>query len=139
MTETPKFRHPIVYFDGVCNLCSTSVQFFIKLDRHARLRFASLQSDAASAVRSQLGISLDHPRSIIVEHNGKLYENSSAIIRALYQLGPTGRMVGFLIWLVPKPIRNVVYRIIASNRYSWFGRKATCWLPTPELKSRFLD
>lgn len=139
MTDTPRFRHPIVYFDGICNLCSSSVQFLIRLDPKAKLKFASLQSDAAQSVRSQLGISLDHPRSIVVEHDGKLYEDSSAIIRALYQLGFFSRLLGFLIWLIPKPIRNAAYRIIASNRYRWFGRKQTCWLPTPELRARFLE
>lgn len=139
MSDTTKIRHPILYFDGVCNLCSSTVQFFIRLDRHSTLRFASLQSNAASAVRSQLGISLDHPRSIVFEHHGQLYENSSAVVRTLFQLGPIARIAGALIWVIPKPIRNAAYRFVASKRYQWFGRKETCWIPTPELRERFLD
>jgi predicted DCC family thiol-disulfide oxidoreductase YuxK len=127
---------PIVFFDGVCNLCSSTVQFIIRHDRKARFRFASLQSDFASAELGPSG--LKHLDSIVLKDNGKLYTRSTAALRIAAKLSfPVNLLYIFIA--IPPFIRDRVYQYIAKNRYKWFGKKESCWLPTAELKSRFLD
>jgi predicted DCC family thiol-disulfide oxidoreductase YuxK len=126
----------IVFFDGVCNLCSSSVQFIIRHDKHSRFRFASLQSDfAASELKNA---KLKYLDSIVLKTHGKVYTRSTAVLRIASKLSfPVNLLVIFLV--IPAFIRNLVYQFIARNRYRWFGKKDTCWLPTPELRSRFID
>lgn len=129
-------KESVVFFDGVCNLCSESVQFIIRHDKKAKFRFASLQSDYATTELA--GTTLKNLDSIVLKQDGKIYTRSSAALRIASGLSfPTNLLYVFMI--VPPFIRNFVYDQIAKNRYKWFGKKDACWLPTPELKSRFLD
>jgi len=131
---------PLVLFDGVCNLCNAWVQWLIERDPEGRLRFASLQSDAARAVLSEAGV--DDPAALpdsiaLVDETG-VHVRSAAALRIAGRLGfpySLGRAALF----VPRPIRDAVYRLIARNRYRWFGRREACMRPTPELAGRFLD
>jgi len=125
----------VVFFDGVCNLCTGSVQFILQHDKKKRLMFSSLQSDFA--VRELSGLHLKSLGSIVFKHNGKFYTRSTAALRIALKLAfPVNLLYVFM--LVPPFIRNMVYDYIAKNRYKWFGKKEACWLPTPELKSRFI-
>ena len=129
-------EHAIVFFDGVCNLCSASVQFIIKHDKRDRFRFASLQSDIASVHLK----GTDHKNldSIVLKDGDKIYTRSSAALRIASKLSfPVSLLYAFMV--VPPFIRNFVYERIAANRYKWFGKKEACWLPTPDLKSKFID
>lgn len=130
-------NHPIVLFDGVCNLCNGFVQFAIEHDKQAKLKFTSLQSDAAQQLLEPLGQADQPLDSVILVENGKLYTKSAAGLRILRHFGGTWRLFYGLI-IFPKLIRDFVYDIIANNRYKWFGKKNECWIPTPELRSRFL-
>jgi predicted DCC family thiol-disulfide oxidoreductase YuxK len=126
----------IVFFDGVCNLCSSSVQFIIRHDRHNRFKFASLQSHLADSELKGKG--LKYLDSIVLEENDKVYTRSTAVLRIASKLSfPVNLLVIFLV--IPAFIRNPVYQFVANNRYKWFGKKDICWVPTPELKSKFLD
>jgi predicted DCC family thiol-disulfide oxidoreductase YuxK len=129
-------EHTIVFFDGVCNLCSGSVQFIIRHDKHDRFRFASLQSDiAAMHLKGTQHANLD---SIVLKDGDKIYTRSSAALRIASKLPfPVSLLYAFMI--VPRFIRDFVYDRIAANRYKWFGKKEACWLPTPELRSKFID
>ncbi len=130
-------KHAVILFDGVCNLCSGAVQFFIKRDKDAILKYASLQSESGQALLQEYGLPLTQFNSFVFIHNKKVYLRSSAALQAVRMLSaPLNWLYGFII--VPRFIRDGVYNIIAKNRYKWFGQQESCMIPTPELKSRFL-
>ena len=131
-------KNLIVLFDGVCNLCSSSVQFIIKNDKKKQFRFASLQSEFGQKVMEQFGLPTNELNSFILLENGKIYTKSTGALRVAKRLnGLWVLLYGFII--VPPFIRNAVYSFVANNRYKWFGKKEACWLPTPELRKLFLD
>jgi predicted DCC family thiol-disulfide oxidoreductase YuxK len=130
--------HPVMLFDGTCNLCSGSVQFFIKRDPEARLRFASLQSVVGERFLDELGIDRGVLDSVIVVEEGRWFKESDAVLRLAQIIGGPWRALG-VFRLIPRPLRDRLYRLVARNRYRWFGRKEVCWLPTPELQKRFLS
>ncbi|MDN3362595.1 thiol-disulfide oxidoreductase DCC family protein [Priestia megaterium] len=131
-------HHPIILFDGVCNLCNGWVQFVIKRDPSALFRFASLQSDTAGILLRKHNCEDPPLQSVILLMNGNLYTESTAILHIVCRLrGPIQLMTCFRF--VPAFIRNPFYRFIARNRYKWFGKQTSCMLPTPETKIRFLD
>ena len=131
-------NHPIILFDGVCNLCNASVQYVIKHDPQHIFRFASLQSSFAQKILSKYNLPLNDYNSFILFADNKIYTRSTAALLVAKKLkGVVKTLYVFII--VPKFIRDGVYNIIAKNRYKWFGKKNECWLPTPELKNLFLD
>lgn len=130
--------HPVVLFDGVCNLCSNSVQFVIKHDPKKQFRFASLQSDVGQHVMQHFGLPANELNSFILLEHDKIYTKSTGALRLTKKLNGLWPMLYAFI-IVPAFIRNAVYSFVANNRYKWFGKKEACWLPTPELKSLFLD
>lgn len=131
-------RHPTILFDGVCNLCNGSVQFILKRDPESRFRFASLQSEAGRRLVAENGLDPDVLSSVILIEDGKVYRESTAALRIARHLSGAWKLLRVLV-LIPRPIRDAAYRLIARNRYRWFGKSETCWLPTPELRARFLD
>jgi predicted DCC family thiol-disulfide oxidoreductase YuxK len=130
--------HPVLLFDGVCNLCNGTVQFIIRRDPGATVRFAALQSNAAQRLIAATGADAnDLPDSMVLIEDGRLFTRSSAMVRLLRHLRfPWPALAA--IWLVPLPLRNWVYDMIARRRYRWFGRRDTCMMPTVELQERFL-
>jgi predicted DCC family thiol-disulfide oxidoreductase YuxK len=133
-------EHPVVLFDGVCNLCNRWVNFLIDRDARGTLRFASLQSEAGRRLLESAGaehdpLSLD---TVIVIDGGQAYERSTAVLRAARYLRWPWRWASALL-AVPRPVRDWVYRWVAAHRYSWFGRSESCRVPTPELRARFLS
>ena len=129
--------HPLVLFDGVCNLCNGSVQFIIRHDPRARFRFASLQSPVGEKMLGELGIDRRVLDSIILVADGRWYSESAAALRIAQGLGGAWKLLG-IFRLIPRPLRDAAYRLVARNHYRWFGKTEACWLPTPELKARFL-
>ena len=130
--------HPVILFDGVCNLCNGFVQFVIAHDPSARFHFASLQSDAAAALLNGRPTNRPIPDSIVLVEDGRLFTESSAALRIARALGLPWSLTYALI-AVPKPLRDAVYAWVARNRYRWFGKRDVCMMPTPELRGRFLD
>lgn len=131
-------KHSIILFDGVCNLCNSSVQFVIKHDKQKQFVFASLQSDAGQNLLKQYQLPTQNFNSFILIQNEKVFIKSTAALMVAKQLsGLTKLLYGFII--VPAFIRNAVYNFIAKNRYKWFGKKDSCMIPTPDLKARFLN
>jgi predicted DCC family thiol-disulfide oxidoreductase YuxK len=129
---------PIVLFDGVCNLCSSAVQFVIRHDKKNSFLFASLQSEMGQQLLSQYNFPLDELNSFILIENNKAYTRSTGALRVVKKLkGLWPLLYGFII--VPGFIRDAVYNWIGKNRYKWFGKKEECMIPTPELKARFLN
>lgn len=133
----PTLKHPILLFDGVCNLCNASVQFVLKRDRQGQFRFASLQSEAAQELLRQFPEAPAGINTVVLIENGQLYTKSDAALRAAKRLpGLWPVLYGFI--LLPRPLRNLAYDWIARNRYRWFGKEDQCMLPRPEWKERFL-
>jgi predicted DCC family thiol-disulfide oxidoreductase YuxK len=128
----------IILFDGVCNLCSGSVQFVIKRDPDAWFKFASLQSDFGQQQLQKAGLDQKSFHSIILINGDKIYQRSDAALEIARKLkGAWPVLYGFKI--LPRFLRDAVYNLIGRNRYQLFGKKDACWIPTPELKSRFKD
>jgi len=127
-----------VFFDGVCTLCNRGVNFLIKHDKKGVLKFASLQSEYAQNVIPKALLDRDNLDTIIVYTDGKFYERSKAVLKLCKVLGG-GFYVVLIGYLIPRFIRDGLYRFIANNRYRWFGKTAQCRIPTVDLKDRFLD
>ncbi len=131
-------EHPIILFDGVCNLCNKAVQFVIRHDKKSLFRFASLQGKHGQQLLKKYQLSSDDFNSFVLIQNNKAFTKSIAALQVVRQLNaPLKLLYGFII--VPPFIRNAVYNIIAKNRYSWFGKKDECMIPTPALTERFLN
>lgn len=129
--------YKVIFFDGVCNLCNNSINFIIDRDKNKTFRYAPLQSDYAREILGPEGIDTDKLESILLYDGGKIYTKSSAALQIAKHLsGFWSALSVFLI--LPKFFRDIFYDILARNRYKWFGKKETCRLPTPELKSLFL-
>ena len=133
MTNIQGLPENVVFFDGVCNLCSSAVQFILRRDRAGRFRFASLQSAIGVRVFGE-----HHPpRTIFLFQDGKLHEQSSAVLRIARGLDGAWKL-GYCFIVVPPFLRNAIYRFVARHRYKWFGKKEQCWLPEPSVEARFL-
>lgn len=127
----------IVLFDGVCNLCNGFVNFIIKRDEKAKIKFATLQSEKALEILSVHQINERELNSVVVLIDDKIFTKSKAALKILNELGGFWKFFHVLIY-VPKFIRDFGYTLIAKNRYRIFGKKETCMIPTPEIASRFL-
>jgi len=128
----------VVLFDGVCNLCNSFVQFVIKYDKNERFKFASLQSDFAEKELANFFMDSQKMSTVILLENGKLYSRSTAALRILNSLNGLWPLL-YVFIIVPAFIRDVVYNLIAKNRYKWFGKKDSCMVLSPELQRRFLS
>lgn len=129
----------IILFDGVCNLCNSSIQFVIKHDKKNVYKFAALQSDVAKLLLHERGINSSQIDSIIlIDPNIAYYTKSTAALEIGKSFGGAWRLLGVFQW-IPKPIRDQIYDFVAKKRYSWFGKQNECMIPTPELKAKFLD
>ena len=129
---------PVILFDGVCNLCNTAVQFVIERDPTAIFRFAALQSDFGQDILAKNAVNTEGGDTMILVENGHVYDRSTAALRIAKRLSGGIKLLSVFL-IVPKPIRDFFYKIVARNRYRWFGKQETCWLPTKELKARFLS
>lgn len=126
----------ILLFDGECNFCDASVQFIIKRDSKALIQFASLQSDVGMALLKKYEVP-EKTDSIVFIEGDCLYTESTAALKITRNLSGLWKLF-YVFIVVPKPIRNLVYRWVAKNRYRWFGKKQECLLPSPEQRKRFL-
>lgn len=133
-SELPADR-PIVLFDGVCNLCSGAVQFLLEHD-DGQLRFAPLQSEPGQTLVDRFD--LDDADTIVFVEGEAAYTHSAAALRIARHLDSPWSWLGLLRY-VPRPLRDLGYRLVARSRYRVFGTRDRCLLPTPEIKERFLD
>ena len=136
-----KRQHPLLLFDGVCNLCNAVVQWVLARDLKEQFRFASLQSEVArrALTRAGSGTTIDPlPDSIVLIDEDGIHTRSSAALRVARRLGFPYSLAAAAV-LLPRPVRDAIYSLIARNRYRWFGRRDTCMTPSTELAARFLD
>ena len=137
MIELPKDKK-IILFDGVCNLCSSAVQYVIEHDKKDVFRFTALQSDLGQDILKHIGIDAKQIDSIVMYDPGvAYYYKSTAAIEIAKHFGGVFHM-GTIFKIVPRFLRDGIYDYIARNRYKWYGKKESCMIPTPELKSKFI-
>lgn len=139
MTDVPQAArdHPVVLFDGVCNLCNGTVQFLIEQDDEGVLRFAPLQSEPGQALLAECGDDGDDLESIVLFEDGECYEKSDAALRIADHLDAPFSW-GSHLEGVPRPLRDTVYDLVATYRYDVFGKRDQCMMPSPDVESRFL-
>ena len=128
----------IILFDGLCNLCEASVQFVIKHDNSDQFRFVALQSDLGQKIITHIGINSKNIDSVLLYEPGvAYYYKSNAALQVAKNLGGLFHL-GTVFRIIPTTLRNALYDYVAKNRYSWYGKKQSCMIPTEELKSKFL-
>jgi predicted DCC family thiol-disulfide oxidoreductase YuxK len=128
----------IILFDGLCNLCEASVQFVIKHDNSDQFRFVALQSDLGQKIIVHIGINSKNIDSVLLYEPGvAYYYKSNAALQVAKNLGGLFHL-GTVFRIIPTTLRNALYDYVAKNRYSWYGKKQSCMIPTEELKSKFL-
>lgn len=127
----------IILFDGVCNLCNGLVQFVIKKDKEAKFTMGSLQSESGQKLLKKHNLPLQDYNSFIYLKEERVYLKSSGALHVLKDLGGLWKMF-FILIIIPKPIRDYFYGLVAKNRYWFFGKRTECMMPTPALKNRFL-
>ena len=128
----------LILFDGVCNFCSGWVQFILRRDPGKRFRFAALQSAAGRKVLSQMGLPPEQWTTIILVEGEKRYFRSTAALQIARRLGGLWPAL-FVFILLPPPLRDFLYEIVAKNRYRWFGKRDACFVPSQEVRDRFLE
>ena len=128
----------IILFDGICNLCSGSVQFIIKRDPKGLFQFAALQSSFGQQQLEKFGFNKNELHSIILIRNDQSFQRSDAILEIAKKLSGVWPIF-YTFKILPRFFRDGLYNWIARSRYKFFGKKDSCWLPTPALKSRFLE
>jgi len=129
-------QNPVIFFDGVCNLCSASVQFAIEHDKKDIFKFTALQGNYAKTILPKYNVDLNKIDSIIFVENDNLYTKSTAALKIARKMSGLWPML-YIFIVIPKSIRDWFYDIIAKNRYKWWGRQESCWVPTAELKQKF--
>lgn len=129
--------HGIVLFDGVCNFCNSSVNFIIRHDKKDYFRFTPLQSEIGMKISEKYNLDSGNLKSVILVDKGKIYTKTTAALRIAKQLSGAWPVL-YVFIIVPPPIRDVVYNIIAKYRYKWWGERDACMIPTPEIRKKFL-
>ncbi len=135
--EEKMSKKSILLFDGVCNLCNGVVQFVIKRDKNDKFIFGALQSDAGQSLLKKHGLPIDDFESFILVENNTVYKKSTAALRVAKKMG-SGWQLLYAFIIVPRFVRDFVYRLVANSRYRFFGKKDNCIVPTAALKAKFL-
>ena len=133
--------HPIILFDGICNYCIGWVNFIIKHDKKKKFMFCSLQSETAKNLLSKNNFlsAQQQMETVVLIQNANYFFKTDVTIMIAKNFGGWWWSVAILLTIIPPFIRNFFYDIIAHNRYKWFGKKESCMIPTPDIKSRFLE
>lgn len=129
--------HGIILFDGVCNFCNNKVNLVIRNDKKDFFRFAALQSETGKKIMVDHGIVMPDPDTFIFIENDKVYNRSSAALHIAKHMDGLWKLF-FAFIIVPSFLRDMVYRLIAKNRYKWWGVRESCMIPTPEMRKKFL-
>ena len=130
-------ENDIILYDGVCNFCHTSVNRIIKVDKKNKFRFAPIQSEVGKYLMDKYGLDPVKYDSVILIENNKAYTYSTAVLRIAKRLGGFSSLT-YIFIIVPPFIRNGMYKWFAKHRYKWYGKKDSCMVPTPEIRSRFV-
>lgn len=127
----------IVVFDGVCYVCNWFANFLLKHDQHDQLRFALLQSADKLGIDEKIKQDILSTDSVALIAESKVYLRSAAVLKILKRLGG-GWQLFYVFILIPRPIRDRLYDILARNRYKWFGKKNECMVPDEKVRRKFI-
>jgi len=134
--QIPKDR-PVILYDGICNLCNSSVRFILKHDTREKFLFSSLQSDASKKLLLHLNYKIIEMNSILLVENGQIHEKSDAVLKIASELRfPWKLTASFRV--LPRKVRDSVYDFVARNRYGWFGKKDSCVYSVNTYENRFI-
>jgi len=127
-----------IVFDGVCVLCSAWVGFVIKRDLQQEFQFAAVQTATGRELLLRHGIDPDNPVTFLLVEDGVAYGNSDAVLRIVSRFGVAWRLLARIVSVIPRPLRDALYGVIARNRYRIFGRREVCFAPSAREMGRFL-
>jgi predicted DCC family thiol-disulfide oxidoreductase YuxK len=136
-TSTRTAGAPLVLFDGDCGLCQRSIRLIARFDRHGCFRFAPLEGPTATRALAGTTIDASSRQTVVLVEGDRVATKSTAALRIAARLGWPMRALAML-WLLPRPVRDALYDLIARHRYRWFGRADTCRLPPAQLRGRLL-
>lgn len=136
MAAEPSDR-PVIVFDAQCVLCSANAQLIMRRDRGQLFRLASMQGEAGAALMRANGVDPSDPETLIVVDGERVLRNSDAILHIYRRLGWPWRTLAVLA-IIPRGIRDAAYRLVARNRYRWFGKREQCWIPDAADRHRLL-
>lgn len=129
----------LVLYDGVCRLCIAGLGFIIRHDPASRVRFAAMQSALGQELLMRHDLPRDNFKSFAVLADGVVLQRSDAVLRIARALRQPWPLLGALLRVLPRALRDWLYDLVARNRYRWFGKRDTCLVPTPDIAARFLD
>lgn len=130
-------KHAVVIFDGVCNFCNSSVNFIIRHDKKKYFRFTAIQSETGQRLMQQYNLQSFNLQTVILIEDDKFYTHSAAALRIARHLSG-GWVLFYPFIFLPAFLRDIPYKLIAANRYRWFGKKEECLIPTADVRERFL-
>ncbi len=128
----------IILFDGVCNLCNGSVIFVLQREKEPVFQFASIQSEAGQKLLERFGLAKDYSEAVVLIDRGNVYLGSTAALKIGQGLRFPWSFLSYAGLLVPRFIRDWIYKQIAMHRYQWFRKRDACMIPTEKLRTRFL-
>tara|TARA_B100001059_G_C17828303_1_gene582931 strand:+ start:1667 stop:2074 length:408 start_codon:yes stop_codon:yes gene_type:complete len=131
-----KNKNMIIFFDGVCVLCESSVRYILNNDKKKKFTFSTLQGEYAKKILNPSDINA--LESIVLFDGKKVYDKSTAVIKICLILGGWYKLF-YIAYIIPKSLRDSVYKLIAKKRYKWFGKLDNCMIPNKKIKSRFID
>lgn len=137
-TAVPAGKPNLLLFDGVCHLCSNTVQFLLRHDRRGAIHFCSIQSELGRQLYSEHGFNPDQPEAFILLTPHGAFARSDAALELARLLGGVWRLAA-VFKAVPRWLRDRVYLFIARHRYRWFGKRQECMVPKPEWRDRFVE
>jgi predicted DCC family thiol-disulfide oxidoreductase YuxK len=129
--------HDIIVFDALCVFCTGNAKLVIRHDKARRFKFAAMQDATGRALLGKAGVNPEDPSTLIVVTGDRTLYDSDAVLHIYRHLGWPWRLTGFSR-LIPKKLRDPAYRLVARNRYRWFGRRDECWVPSPQDRERLL-
>ncbi|MFK0384565.1 thiol-disulfide oxidoreductase DCC family protein [Agrobacterium sp. NPDC090273] len=128
---------PIILFDAECVLCAANAQFVLKHDRAGHFRLASMQGVIGAEIYRRHGMDPKNPVSLLLVDGDRIRQDSDAVLGVYEALGFPWRLLG-IVRVIPAFLCDPVYRLVARNRYRWFGKRQECWVAPPEYRSRIL-
>ena len=131
------YSHPVILYDGICRLCNGFVNFMLKLDKKKKFRFVALQDALGVAIREEMN--LKGPITTVIGlKDGKTFTHSDVLHMVAIVQGGWMNLIRPL-YLLPKTFRDYIYNWVARNRYGWFGKNESCYVPSSDVADRFLS
>ena len=131
------YEHPIIFFDGVCGFCSASLDWIMRADDKEVFRYCTLQDEMGLAMRQEIG-EAEHLDTVIGLYKGRVYTKTDVTVLICDHLGGNYKFLGRVLEIIPRPLRDIGYNLIARYRYQIMGKMDECYLPSSALRSRFV-